>query len=47
LESVVHDRQGSGSNLYFWGYDYGPDFIGYMKGVLKMEEFITSGGAVI
>lgn len=35
------------SGLYCWHYDYDPDFIGYMAGVLKLEEFISSGGAVI
>ncbi len=30
-----------------WEYEYDPDFLGYMKGVLKLEEFISAGGAVI
>ncbi len=34
-------------DIYEWGYDYDPDFLGYMKGVLKLEEFISAGGAVI
>jgi len=47
LEPITHNRQSRDSEIYFWGYDYDPDFLGYMDGVLKMEDFITSGGAVI
>jgi CRISPR-associated endonuclease/helicase Cas3 len=47
LEPVTHDRHSSGSDVYFWGYEYDPDFLGYMKGVLKLDEFIASGGAII
>jgi CRISPR-associated endonuclease/helicase Cas3 len=47
LEPLTHDRRPSDSNLYFWSYEYDPDFLGYMKGVLKLEEFIASGGAII
>ncbi len=35
------------SEIYLWSYDYDPDFLGYMKGVLKLEDFIAAGGAVI
>lgn len=47
LEPVTQDRQSSDSNIYFWSYEYDPNFLGYMKGVLKLEDFITSGGAII
>jgi hypothetical protein len=47
LEPITHDRQSSDSDIYFWSYEYDPDFLGYMKGVLKLEEFVASGGAVI
>jgi CRISPR-associated endonuclease/helicase Cas3 len=47
LEPITLNRQSSDSEIYFWSYDYDPDFLGYMDGVLKMEDFITSGGAVI
>ena len=47
LEPVTHDRKSSDSGIYFWTYEYDPDFLGFMKGVLKLEEFILSGGAVI
>ena len=47
LEPAIHDRQSSDSDPYFWSYEYDPDFLGYMKGVLKLEEFIASGGAII
>jgi CRISPR-associated endonuclease/helicase Cas3 len=33
--------------LYVWEDDYDPDFLGYMQGVLKLKEFIISGGTVI
>lgn len=47
LEPLAHDSQLSDSGIYFWSYDYDPDFLGYMKGVMKLENFITSGGAII
>jgi hypothetical protein len=33
--------------MYFWEYEYDPDFLGYMKGVLKVEKFMSAGGAII
>jgi CRISPR-associated endonuclease/helicase Cas3 len=47
LEPVIRDSQSSDSGLYFWSYDYDPELLGYMKGVLKLDEFISSGGAII
>jgi CRISPR-associated endonuclease/helicase Cas3 len=47
LAPITHDRQPSESALYFWSYEYESDFLGYMKGVLKLDEFLASGGAVI
>jgi CRISPR-associated endonuclease/helicase Cas3 len=47
LQPAIHGRRSNGSNIYVWHYDYDPDFLGYMKGVLKLEEFISAGGAVI
>jgi CRISPR-associated endonuclease/helicase Cas3 len=49
LEPLFHHSESSDddSDIYFWSYDYDPDFLGYMKGALKLEEFITSGGAII
>jgi CRISPR-associated endonuclease/helicase Cas3 len=47
LEPITHNRHASDTNIYFWNYEYDPDFLGYMKGVLKLEEFIASGGAII
>lgn len=38
---------GASSDIYSWDYDYDPDFLGYMKGVLRLEEFISAGGAII
>lgn len=47
LRSVTYGRRSSDSEIYVWPYDYDPDFIGYMQGVLKLEEFISAGGAII
>ena len=47
LEPVIRNRQSSDLGMYFWTYDYDPEFLGYMKGVLKLDEFIDSGGAII
>lgn len=34
-------------DIYVWNNAYDPDFLGYMKGVLNLEDFIAAGGAVI
>lgn len=47
LRSLTHGRRSSDSEIYVWPYDYDADFLGYMKGVLKLEEFIFAGGAII
>jgi CRISPR-associated endonuclease/helicase Cas3 len=47
LEPLTHRRRVSDSDIYVWQYDYDPDFLGYMKGVLKLDEFISAGYAVI
>ncbi|MEM5770602.1 MAG: hypothetical protein AAGU32_20300 [Bacillota bacterium] len=47
LSPIVQGGHLSDSGIYEWSYDYDPDFIGYMKGVLKLEEFILAGGAII
>jgi len=47
LEPICSNGCCSRSDIYRWPYEYDPDFLGYMKGLLKLEEFITSGGAVI
>jgi CRISPR-associated endonuclease/helicase Cas3 len=47
LDPLIHTGGHSDVGTYFWQYDYDPDFTGYMKGVLKIEEFISAGGAVI
>jgi len=47
LDPLVPNRHSSGSGIYFWSYDYDPDFLGYMAGVLKLDEFINTGGAII
>jgi hypothetical protein len=48
LEPVIRGAaKSSDMGIYSWPYEYDPDFLGYMKGVLKLEEFIAAGGAVI
>ena len=47
LEPAIPYDRSEDSRLYVWQYDYDPDFLGYMKGVLKLDEFISAGGAVI
>lgn len=47
LEPVIDERRSSDSGMYLWAYEYDPDFLGYMKGVLKLDEFIAAGGAII
>lgn len=46
-EPLTRRGSSSDSDIYVWPYDYDPDFLGYMVGVLKIEEFISAGGAVI
>lgn len=46
IDPVITDERPD-FGFYVWNYDYDPDFLGYMKGVLKLEEFIASGGAII
>jgi CRISPR-associated endonuclease/helicase Cas3 len=47
LEPVIREGRSSVSDIYVWNYEYDPDFLGYMAGVLKLSDFIKSGGAVI
>ncbi|MDM7999334.1 MAG: CRISPR-associated protein [Dehalococcoidia bacterium] len=46
LQPLVADGE-SESGLFGWPYDYDPEFLGYMAGVLKLADFIAAGGAVI
>lgn len=47
LRPLNHNNRIPDSGIYAWEYDYDPGFLGYMKGVLKLEKFISAGGAVI
>jgi CRISPR/Cas system-associated endonuclease/helicase Cas3 len=47
LQPVFPASRSSDSDIYFWQYDYDPEFIGYMEGVLKLESFLEAGGAII
>jgi CRISPR-associated endonuclease/helicase Cas3 len=33
--------------IYAWPYEYDPDMLGYMAGILKLRDFIEKGGAII
>lgn len=35
------------TELYFWPYEYDPDFLGYMAGVLQLRQFWEEGGAIV
>jgi len=47
LEPLITNGRPSDVSLYEWTYDYDPDFLGYMKGVLLLEEFISAGGTIV
>lgn len=47
LKSLILKGNQSDTGLYLWPYDYDPDFLGYMQGVMKLEEYNAAGGAVI
>lgn len=47
LPALFDHGQSSDADLFVWIYDYDPDFLGYMAGVLNLEKFISSGGAII
>ena len=47
LSLLNHNRRSSEFEIFDWEYDYDPDFLGYMEGVLKLDQFISAGGAVI
>jgi len=33
------------AEIYSWGYEYDPDFLGYMAGVFRLQTFINEPGA--
>jgi CRISPR-associated endonuclease/helicase Cas3 len=47
LNPLNHGSRFSEFDIYEWQYDYDPDFLGYMKGVLNLKKFISAGGAII
>jgi len=47
LTPVIKGNQSSDTCLYYWPYEYDPNFLGYMEGVLRLEEFISAGGVII
>lgn len=47
LESVIPGNKLEEASIYSWPHDYDPDFLGYMKGVLRLDEFIKTGGGII
>jgi len=47
LKSITSKGKSIETGLYAWPFEYDSDFLGYMDGVLKLEKFISAGGAVI
>lgn len=47
LQPLTRRARSSDFGIYAWPYEYDPDFLGYMAGVLKQEGFVAAGGAVI
>jgi CRISPR-associated endonuclease/helicase Cas3 len=47
IDKLRLERLPGRKDIYVWPYDYDPDFLGYMKDMLKLEEFIAEGGAII
>ena len=47
LRPIFNSNHFTDSEIYIWPYDYDSDFLGYMKGILKLEKFISAGGAII
>lgn len=37
LPAVFGNEQSSDTDLFAWSYDYDPDFLGYMKGILDLQ----------
>lgn len=48
LEPVIPFTEAtSANNMFSWIYEYDADFLGYMAGVLKLDDFFAAGGGVI
>ena len=47
LSPVIQNVHFPDSGIYEWPYEYDSDFLGYMKGALKLKEFILAGGGII
>lgn len=47
LDPLTTHGRNDESALYEWGCEYDPDFLGYMSGVLRNQEFLNAGGAII
>ena len=48
LEPIMPFTEAASVNsMYSWVYDYDADFLGYMAGVLKLDDFFVAGGGVI
>jgi CRISPR-associated endonuclease/helicase Cas3 len=43
----LFDMSGDEYGLYVWEYDYDPDFLGYMQGVLQVLEISRTGLAIV
>ena len=47
IENLGLDPAPGRQEIYIWRDDYDPTFLGYMAGVLRLENFLESGGAII
>ena len=47
IRKLALNQIGYGSELYAWGYDYDPKFLGIMAGVLKMNQVERDGYAFV
>jgi len=47
IDKLALNQIGHGFELYAWGYDYDPKFLGIMAGVLKMNQIERDGYAFV
>ncbi|HWQ76265.1 MAG TPA: CRISPR-associated endonuclease Cas3'' [Syntrophomonas sp.] len=47
LLPIIQESYSSDASIYEWARDYDPDFLGYMKELLKLEELFRDGGGII
>jgi len=47
IRDLALNQIGHGSELYAWGYEYDPDFLGVMEGILRQQRIRESGFALV